>query len=225
MIKLRITFIVTAFIFSIALLSGIYVKTTYKDFNNENEPLEEFYIGLIPENLFSMQLRYFDEDLDKSNIIIAARCVDSSKFRPKCSTQEVEVVKVFKGDLLNGEIIEVAKFNSDLYKVDINGKSEKGTNMSFTNEMQIGEYYLIFLDRKLDSHTEESIFIQPEGFIIAPIFCYKEIVNKPYESITNSGNWIDYKTVKDNEYFLMSQKNVDEMNAYKEKVLAKYPLD
>lgn len=222
--KLKIITALNLVLFLIAAGIGIYYRSGYEDYNEKEMPLENFEVGLISDTLFDMQLQFLEEDLDSNHIIIAAKCRDTFHYRFSCCTQPVEVEHVFQGEgLEEGDRIEIARFNSGIFSDKesyVNGNPQM--NLSFVNEMIPGNIYLIFLDRRLETYSDEIIYIQSDGFIIAPIFCYTDIQNVPCKSDSADGNMSWYSLVKDNEFFLMSWESIDKMRQFKEKLLDQY---
>ncbi|MBQ3515438.1 MAG: hypothetical protein IJA32_16850 [Lachnospiraceae bacterium] len=222
--KGRYVLVITGIIFFVALCYGIYNKKFYKDFNLEEEPLNNFVVALVDEELLDIQLSIMKEELDSSNIIIAAKCEDTFKYRFSSNTQEVSIEYVFKGDGLNeGDKIEIARNGTHIY-MEKDGfiAGMPSNDLGFVNEMVPGKIYLIFLDRKLNTFNEEKIYIQVDDLIVAPIFCYEDIPNMPCISIDEIGNYAKYETVKENEFFITSEKGIEKMEAFKEQLISKY---
>lgn len=227
--KLRYLTGITLLVTIILICTGLYFKSTYKDYNLEEHPLWNFNVGLMTEELLSMTLEDAESTLDDANVILAVTCQDTSTFRFSCTTQQVSVAKVFKGDAIKeGDCIEIVKAGSHIFTDDdqyIDGRPN--INMDFVNEMQVGKTYLVFLDYELIDRTGAAtgIYITPEDILFAPIFCYDESFSQPYDSIDELSNSIDYKSVEESEFFLMSQSAVDAMYDFKNIMLEKYTLN
>lgn len=219
--------IFTFILFIILLSIGLYYKSFYKDFNEEEQPLDDFAVALISDALLEMQLGFLDEDLENSNIIIAAKCEENYFYRFNCNTQAVTVEHVFKGESLKaGDRIDIARNGSHIYtSKDMYTAGMPSNDMGFVNEMVPGKAYLIFLDRRLETYNENDIIYKTAEFILAPIFCYEKIENIPFDSIDPVGNYAKYKDVKNNEFFIMSKDANEKIDAYKEKLFLKYPID
>lgn len=212
-------------VFVCLMVFGLIAKSNYIDINDEENPMDKFVVGLIPDSILDIQLEHLENNLPESNIIIAVRCMEKSTFRFSCTTQKVEVVKVFKGDVSIGEIIDVARNGSCIFfdkENYVNGLP--AINLNFVNEMKPNEMYLVFLDRKIQTYNDENIYIQSMDFLISPIFCYSEIHNEVCVSETNLSDSAAYKNVKNNEFFLMSETAIDNMEKLKKSLLQKYPI-
>ena len=59
--KGRYVLVITGIIFFVALCYGIYNKKFYKDFNLEEEPLNNFVVALVDEELLDIQLSIMKE--------------------------------------------------------------------------------------------------------------------------------------------------------------------
>lgn len=215
--------IVLFLILVVAIGTGIYCKSTYKDFNDENNVLNNFVVAGISNSLLEKQIELMNDTLCNSKIIIAAECRETFTYRYACVTQQIEVLSVFKGEeIREGDIIDIARASS-LVSTNkdsmINGKYI--INMGFVNEMIPGKTYLIFLDRKLDILDGENIFIQSEEYLLAPIFCYENIVNDiPVQEEDDA--YINYEYVRNNEFFIREDISNDKIQIFKDKILSEY---
>lgn len=216
--------IVLFLILVVAIGTGIYCKSTYRDFNDEKNVLNNFVVARISDSLLEGQIQLMNETLCDSKIIIAAECKDTFTYRYACVTQQIEVLSVFKGEeIREGDIIDIARA-STLVSTNkdsmINGKYI--INMGFVNEMIPGKTYLIFLDRKLDTLGGEDIFIQSEDYLLAPIFCYENIINDiPMQEEENDA-YINYEYVRNNEFFIQSDASNEKIQTMKDEFLTKY---
>ena len=159
--KTKICAVLSMVLFFGMMTFGLIVKAGYRDINDEENPMDKFVVGLFPDSMLDRQLEHLEEDLPSSEIIVAVRCMEKSTFRFSCTTQKVEIVKVFKGAVRAGEIIEVARSGGCVFfdKANyINGMP--AINLNFVNEMKPNEMYLVFLDRKLETYDDEKIYIQ-----------------------------------------------------------------
>lgn len=225
--KLKNMIIITLLIIVVMSAAGLYFKSSYLDYNNEDSPLENFMVGVMSEELLDVQLNRYDRELDSSNYIIAVKCQEKSFFRHSCTTQKVKVEHVFKGnDLKAGDVIEIAKNDSEIFnseEMKIDGRA--CINMGFVNEMKPGNTYLIFLDKKIDTHDDKTVIYITKDYIMSPIFCYQNIANKSCNVISEDNSSAYYGDVKDNEFFLISENAIDKMTEYKEKILDKYSYE
>lgn len=216
--RLRFVSIVTTIMIIISAGIGLYNKSMYTDFNFQENPLEEVKVAILPDDLLEIQIEHLRKNLEHtSNYIVAVECMEKSLFRFHCTSQEVVVKRVFKGKgLSENDSIEIVKAGTEIFRDA--GKSS--VNMGFVNEMRPGKAYLVFLDRKIEN--TERIYIQSDEFIIAPIFCYEDIVNIPYQPDNLDYTVTDYINVKDNEFFFMSESSYEIMRKFKADLFQRY---
>lgn len=218
--KLRYVMVVYALVFCVLLGLGIYSKTLYKDFNKEKEPLNNFSVGLMTNDLVTAGVNAMKNNLEESNIILAVECKEKSNFQYSCATQKVEVKKVFKGnDIGVGSEIEICTVTSVFMDKDMYVAGKPCVNLDFVNEMQKGKRYLVFLDGKVKN---SNIYIKPDKFFIKPVFCYEKIKNSPCKTVSKDQCSATYEEVAENEFFITSQKGIDTMENYKNYLLKKY---
>lgn len=207
---------------------GVYCKSTYRDFDQEENVLDDFAVALIDDEFLEWQLQVMDEKLSESNIIVAAKCEETFTYRYSCVTQKVCVINVFKGEGINeGDKIEIARA-ATLLSIDEDSKFNDKylINMGFVNEMVPGKTYLIFMDRKINTYDKDiNIYIQSDKYMLAPIFCYEEITNIPRDTSDEYSTYIDYRDVKENEFFIMSKESVEKISSMKEKLLKEYDYE
>ncbi|MCI9369676.1 MAG: hypothetical protein HFH65_05045 [Lachnospiraceae bacterium] len=226
--KIKYVLVITLIIVFVSMGIGIYCKSFYMDFNKEKHALDNFAVALISDNFFESQLQHMEENLDASNIILAVQCEDTFHYRYSCVTQKVKIVSVFKGEnLKEGDVFEVARA-ATLLSLNEDALFNKMPliNMGYINEMIPGKTYLIFLDRKLETYSERDIiYTQSDSFILAPIFCYENITNIPQNPEDEFSTYINYKKVKNNEFFIMSEESNEKVALMKDKLFSKYKLN
>ena len=216
--RLRFVSIVTTIMIIISAGIGLYNKSMYTDFNFQEHPLEEVKVAILSDDLLEIQIEHLRKNLEHtSNYIVAVECMDKSLFRFHCTSQEVVVKRVFKGTgLSENDSIEIVKAGTEIFR----DAGKPSVNMGFVNEMRPGKEYLVFLDRKIEN--TERIYIQSDEFIIAPIFCYEDIVNIPYQPDNLDYTVTDYINVKDNEFFFMSESSYEIMRKFKADLFQRY---
>ena len=218
--KFKYIILVYIVTFLIALSIGIYSKSFYRDFNEENKPLNNFSVGLMTDHLVKIGINTMKEELENSKIILAVECKEKSYFKYSCATQKVEVKKIFKGNnICVGDNIEICTVTDIFMDKEMYVDNKPCINIDFVNEMQVGKKYLVFLDKKVDN---SNIFVKSDEFLIKPVFSYEQIKNKSCKAFTKEQNSSPYKTVADNEFFVTSQKGIDRIEKYKSYLIEKY---
>lgn len=220
--KITIHFLITGILFSALFIYGRYERSFHKELDISG--LEEFYVGLLPDELVERQVPILQNDLPDSRYILQVSCMEEMQFQFSCGTQKVKIEHVFQGDDLEaGDEINILV--STLVSLpEAGGAGENACNLDFVNRLRVGETYLIFLDQKVE--TENGLlYMQNDHFLVKPYFSYDHI-QKNYFASTNpdpDNNSILYKDVKDEEMFLMSEDSVNMMMDLKKELFQKYP--
>lgn len=224
--KFRYVAVLTIIMLCICTTIGLRAKRKYIDFNKQKRPLDQFVIGLLPEELVDVELKMMKQKvpLEKSNYILAVVCEGSSIFRYDNLSQPVKVKKVFQGDGVNaGDEIEISRNGSCLYlnEYTIPGGPRMSVNLNFVNEMEIGKTYLVFLKEKIKG---TDIYVDSSDYFMAPCFCYDNISSTPISSLSKEGDFAKYAEVSQNEFFCTSQSAIQKLLEYKEMLLKKYAI-
>ena len=225
--KFRYVAVLTIIMLCICVAMGLRTKRTYIDFNQQKRPLDQFLIGLLPEELVDVELNMMKQEvpLEKSNYILAVICEGSTIFRYDNLSQPVKVKKVFQGEGVNvGDEIEISRNGSCLYLNENIVPDNPGIaiNLNFVNEMEVEKTYLVFLKNKVKG---TDIYVDSDEYFLAPCFCYDNIGNTPISSISKEGNFARYAEVSQNEFFCTSQSAIQKLVEYKEFLLEKYSLN
>lgn len=224
--KLRYVISIAIFIVIVSAGVGLYYKAGYRDFNEDTK--NQFVVALIDQEFLAVQLEFMEEDLDSSNIILAVKCEDYLTYRYSSVTQKASIVSVFKGEGLHvGDKIEIARAYT-LIGMDketfIDGRIPM--NMGYVNEMTPGKIYLVFLDAQLQTYDKNTVvYKQSEDFLMAPIFCYEKMKNTPQKPNNDYSSYVNWETVANNEFFIMSDESSKQIDLFKDKLFAKYAYD
>ena len=209
------------------LIIGLYSKTSYADFNEESNPMERFTVGLLSEEMCDGQIDLMRNTLDDSKYIVAAKITGGFRFLPSCTTQSVEIVKVFKGDSLSaGNTIDIV-FSQEIFWDETSAASDTAyINMGFANQLKTGETYLLFLDREIETFDNTRLFIRADEYLLMPAFSYdhEKIGWARNESEDTDTYESRYIAVSELDYFLSSEKSAEDLKAFRKEILNKYAL-
>ena len=209
------------------LIIGLYSKASYADFNEESNPMERFTVGLLTEEMCERQIDLMRSTLDDSKYIVAARIADDFRFLPSCTTQSIEIVKVFKGDSLSvGETIDIV-FSQEIFWNEESAAADTAyINMGFTNKLAVGETYLLFLDSEIETFNGSRMFIKLDEYLLMPVFSYdhEKIGWAQSENEDPEVYECRYMAVSELDYFLSSEKSADELKALRKEIIEKYQL-
>ena len=209
------------------LIIGLYSKASYADFNEESNPMERFTVGLLTEEMCERQIDLMRSTLDDSKYIVAARIADDFRFLPSCTTQSIEIVKVFKGDSLSvGETIDIV-FSQEIFWNEESATADTAyINMGFANKLAVGETYLLFLDSEIETFNGSRMFIKLDKYLLMPVFSYdhEKIGWAQSENEDPEVYECRYMAVSELDYFLSSEKSADELKALRKEIIEKYQL-
>ena len=209
------------------LIIGLYSKASYADFNEESNPMERFTVGLLTEEMCERQIDLMRSTLDDSKYIVAARIADDFRFLPSCTTQSIEIVKVFKGDSLSvGETIDIV-FSQEIFWNEESATADTAyINMGFANRLAVGETYLLFLDSEIETFNGSRMFIKLDKYLLMPVFSYdhEKIGWAQSENEDPEVYECRYMAVSELDYFLSSEKSADELKALRKEIIEKYQL-
>ena len=210
----------------VLMVIGLINKCSYKDFNKKENVLDDFVVGILPDDIATVQIEKMNNELDECRVIVAAECVEDALFRFGCITERVRVEQVFAGDDIQpGDVIDVGRASSCLFLDESMYVDEKPLlNMGFVRWMKKGSTYLIFIEQEKETNEEYRLFVQPQSFLMAPIFEYEKTESSVLTGISSDSYENVYKDIKENEFFLMSEKTIEEMYELKNDLLARYSL-
>ena len=169
------------------------------------------------------------KELPESPIIIRATAMAEKDYLFSLNLQKVSVQQVYRGEGIEpGDEVQIAlntKFTINAQTIEGMVADEKIAELHFVNEMEEGKDYLIFLEKKidpLDKREQQAIYRVVES-VITPVFGYEERENKIVDVSKSISTCIDYELVKDNEFFVTSQKTLDGFMELKKQLLAQFP--
>lgn len=208
---------------------GLCQKQTYTNLLSQPEALNMLRVAEFPEALVPTMAEQALKELPESPIIIRATAMAEKDYLFSLNLQKVSVQQVYRGEGIEpGDEVQIAlntKFTINAQTIEGMVADEKIAELHFVNEMEKGKDYLIFLEKKidpLDKREQQAIYRVVES-VITPVFGYEERENKIVDVSESISTYIDYKLVKDNEFFVTSQKTLDGFMELKKQLLAQFP--
>ena len=193
------------------------------------EALNMLRVAEFPEALVPTMAEQALKELPESPIIIRATAMAEKDYLFSLNLQKVSVQQVYRGEGIEpGDEVQIAlntKFTINAQTIEGMVADEKIAELHFVNEMEEGKDYLIFLEKKidpLDKREQQAIYRVVES-VITPVFGYEERENKIVDVSKSISTCIDYELVKDNEFFVTSQKTLDGFMELKKQLLAQFP--
>lgn len=186
-------------------------------------------VAEFPEALVPTMAEQALKELPESPIIIRATAMAEKDYLFSLNLQKVSVQQVYRGEGIEpGDEVQIAlntKFTINAQTIEGMVADEKIAELHFVNEMEEGKDYLIFLEKKidpLDKREQQAIYRVVES-VITLVFGYEERENKIVDVSESISTYIDYELVKDNEFFVTSQKTLDGFMELKKQLLAQFP--
>lgn len=208
---------------------GLCQKQTYTNLLSQPEALNMLRVAEFPEALVPTMAEQALKELPESPIIIRATAMAEKDYLFSLNLQKVSVQQVYRGEGIEpGDEVQIAlntKFTINAQTIEGMVADEKIAELHFVNEMEEGKDYLIFLEKKidpLDKREQQAIYRVVES-VITPVFGYEERENKIVDVSKSISTCIDYELVKDNEFFVTSQKTLDGFMELKKQLLAQFP--
>lgn len=208
---------------------GLCQKQTYTNLLSQPEALNMLRVAEFPEALVPTMAEQALKEPPESPIIIRATAMAEKDYLFSLNLQKVSVQQVYRGEGIEpGDEVQIAlntKFTINAQTIEGMVADEKIAELHFVNEMEEGKDYLIFLEKKidpLDKREQQAIYRVVES-VITPVFGYEERENKIVDVSKSISTYIDYELVKDNEFFVTSQKTLDGFMELKKQLLAQFP--
>lgn len=208
---------------------GLCQKQTYTNLLSQPEALNMLRVAEFPEALVPTMAEQALKELPESPIIIRATAMAEKDYLFSLNLQKVSVQQVYRGEGIEpGDEVQIAlntKFTINAQTIEGMVADEKIAELHFVNEMEEGKDYLIFWEKKidpLDKREQQAIYRVVES-VITPVFGYEERENKIVDVSKSISTYIDYELVKDNEFFVTSQKTLDGFMELKKQLLAQFP--
>lgn len=223
--KILSTIMVTAVI--VAAIVGLIFRQTYTNITTEPNFMEEHFSvalydldlapDLINEDSSPPLIEVMRTELPNSNLIVRVKSHGKSRHIFKNTTQYADVLEVYQGDEVEvGDEIGITYHGMFFF-------DDMSANLNFVNFLQPNDEYLLFLDQRVDSHDpkDDSLY-EFNSSVIPGIFNYEEkdhtIMDVP------ETNWnVPYSKVKDNEFFVSSEANLEALTELKHELLELYP--
>ncbi len=230
----RLYTIIIASVMIILMIAGGIVRSTYECLEDKEDILSGELAAQLPSELLERQINLLKESIiDESSYILAVECVEGMHTYYGCATQKCKVVSVFKGEgLSEGDEIEIGKiYHMSFPNINTEEKIAPSDyyisfNIGFTNSIQTGQKYLVFLDHKL-LHSE-NIYVDA-GYIFSHIYGYFEQENSVTELIDKESEmdtlYVLYDDVSDNEYFLMEESENEMIKDIKEYLFERFSIE
>ncbi len=164
----------------------------------------------------------FEKELLNSPIVLKVEAVAEPEYDYQSCVQNVKINKVFKGEdiVKEGMEVKIIRDNFSIWK-------DNHISMFFCNFMKVGEEYMIFCSELVDTKLYDDTLLRIDGYALTPIFKYKDVENKIFKvgesgAVANEESIeVPYSIVKDNEFFVSSEELLQKMLDFKHDIMKK----
>lgn len=203
-----------------AVVLGLAGRRSHTDYGAMPNCIEMFQPAEIPESFAVSVSERLKTELPESNIVLKVRATGEQKYMFQIFQQGAQVTQIFKGpEDLQDQIIWLTDSSWRLYPDGMQADT------GFVNLMREGKEYLVFLDGEMDTtaaRQDRPVYRALEHSLIAPVFCYENFENVAVEPPDEECTYVPYESVKDNEFFAVTEKGIEAMEDLKHSMLALY---
>ncbi len=204
---------------AICLTTGLIFKHSHK---NIKDDIDDFYIGLIDENLVNTEINMMKQTLHNSNYILLVTCEDDIEFDFSFGSQKVKVDSVIKGNnaVSEGDMIDIIKIGCIFNPSQDNPM--KAFNIDFINKLKTGNQYIVFLDECVILDNYKTVFTYSIDYFMSPYFSVDEINASPLESELSDSFSSKYGNVKNQDVFMMSSDSIQQWEQFRKEIIELY---
>lgn len=204
---------------AICITIGLIFKHSHK---NIKDDIDDFYVGLLDENLVNTEINMMKKNLHNSNYILLVTCEDEIQFDFSFGSQKVRVDSIIKGNdiISEGDIIDI--INITLISIPEIDQPMKSFNINFVNKLKIDSHYIIFLDECIKLNNKKTVFTYNNDYFMSPYFSVNEINASPLKSELSEGYFCKYNNVKDQDVFMMSSEAIQQWEQFRKEIIETY---
>lgn len=100
-------------------------------------------------------------------------------------------------------------------------ESDNSMNMWWVNYMKVGDEYMIFIHDVVDAELYDEIIYRSGGFILTPIFNYKNVENTLVD-VNVQQPYAKYGEYGDSEFFCGDEETEQALKKFKYEIMSKY---
>lgn len=206
-------------VFLVAMVFGIVKRQTYTDLARQKDYLEQIQVAELPERSAEIACTNMRISLPEAAVILRVEVTGEIEHLFQVDRQKAVIRQIYAGnELETGEEIYIFSGHWQLSFV-----SPASIERGFVNIMEVGTEYLVFAEDVIeDWKTDVPLVKLYDDSFIAPVFCYEEHQNV-IMPISGDTTYVSYKDVKDNEFFMTSEKAMRKVEELKKQMLALYP--
>lgn len=219
-IRRYLLLILTICAFLAAMAFGIVKRQTYRDTLKQEDYLDQLLVGELWEDYLEVQCANMQQSLPDAPIILWVETLGKIEHLFNVDRQRVLIRKIYAGaGLETGE--EVYLFSRH-WQLSLDGYYDS-LERGYVNILEVGTEYLVFAEEVLEDMEGDLRAVKLyDDFSITPVFCYEERQNV-IMPITGDTSFVPYKEVRNNEFFVTSEKALKMLEELKRSMLSLYP--
>lgn len=203
-----------------AAIFGSTKRGTYQDIAHSENFYADALVAELPEEIALTNSEAMRTALPTAPLILRVHVLDDLEYVTNNAKLKVRVDDVFTGTgCAVGDVIYLTGryyifFGSDLTTLEC----------YFINIPKVGEDYLVFVEDQLVSyHDPFPVFRLYQSSIFTPIFSYTDhpCTILPTEE---HNTYVPYDAVRENEFFVTSEKGFQALSDLKHEMLERYPI-
>ena len=201
-----------------AMIIGFLGRKTFTDVCKEVDYISHFYVAELPEDIVETVVEGLEEQLEKAPYILIVTPTKEMDYFFHSGCQEVLVQEVKKGPMeLTDRIISLSFRSWSIVKYDKQITMQCG----FVNRMQDGVSYLVFLEEPYEAANRKEIYPFCADNFLATMFRTDNAENVVCQTDAFT-TYVPYQEVCNNEFFVTTEKGLDMLLGFKQKMLERY---
>ena len=201
-----------------AMTIGLLGRKTFTDVCKEEDYISHFYVAELPEDIVETVVEELEELLEKAPYILIVTPTKEMDYFFHSGCQEVLVQEVKKGPMeLTDRIISLSFRSWSIVKYDKQITMQCG----FVNRMQDGVSYLVFLEEPYEAANRKEIYPFCADNFLATMFRTDSAENVVCQTDAFT-TYVPYQEVCNNEFFVTTEKRLDMLLGFKQKMLERY---
>lgn len=201
-----------------AMTIGLLGRKTFTDVCKEEDYISHLYVAELPEDIVETVVEELEEQLEKAPYILIVTPTKEMDYFFHSGCQEVLVQKVKKGPMeLTDRIISLSFRSWSIVKYDKQITMQCG----FVNRMQDGVSYLVFLEEPYEAANRKEIYPFCADNFLATMFRTDNAENVVCQTDAFT-TYVPYQEVCNNEFFVTTEKGLDMLLGFKQKMLERY---
>jgi len=202
------------------MVFGIVKRQTYTNITDSENYLWQLQVAELSEELTERACAVMERELPVAPLILRVEVTGEIENTGREIRQRAVVRQIYAGSgPAEGEEIYIF---SDHWHLSFSGGIST-VERGFVNIMEVGGEYLVFAEDVAEIWGIELPSVKVyDDFLIAPVFSYEEhpCVIMP---VSGGSTYVDYRDVKDNEFFMVSEAGLQAMKELKDRLLQMYP--